>query len=96
MARVQEIGARYEEFLSFFVSLQGDRRDYVMDTYGEQMRQGAERVAGLAQLAIDFTGDESIALFVQKLLAVGVLDLATTQSGGPRIVEGGPIVEVTP
>lgn len=95
MERVREIGARYEDFVIFFVSLQGERRDYVTDTYGEQIKQSVERVVGVAQLAVDVTGDQSIEAAIHQLLALSVLDLsASTQQS--RNVEGTLIVEPTP
>jgi hypothetical protein len=88
------IRAQYEDFVIFFVSLQRERRDYVMQTYGAQIKQSVERVAGVAHLAIDFTADESIETAVKRLLALSVLDLSTNTSGS-RDLGVGKIVEAT-
>ncbi|MDA1036611.1 MAG: hypothetical protein O3B65_07005 [Chloroflexi bacterium] len=93
LTRVQEIGARFDEFVIFFVALNGERLDYVVNTYGAQMQASAERVVGLAQLAIDFTGDESIAQIIQRLPAFMIAGTTTSTSGPgvtgePSIVEG--------
>ena len=77
------------------MSPQREPRDYVMKTYGTQIKQSVERVAGVAQLASGFTADESIEMAVKRLLALSVLDLSTNTSGS-RDLGVGKIVEATP
>jgi hypothetical protein len=52
------------------VSPQREPRDYVMKTYGTQIKQSVERVAGVALLAIGFTADESIERALKPMASI--------------------------
>ena len=64
--QVLVIASQLEEYVIFFAALDGERRDQLLNIYGGQISATAEQAAGLAAAANEATGDDSIALALQR------------------------------